>query len=263
VSVAGWLDAMRSDLPPAYRLVWQCLESHANSARFWEIRDGDIAAEIRLSKNTVGRAIAELEEQRIIRVVRRKRLPTRYHMLRSYGAKQHCGGTEPDLFSAQNEDSTAELTPQNVDSTAFRDPELTPQNVDSSGELSPQNGDSLSPTESNRKKASPPLSPKGDEKPRKVPLPKDWEPKDRHFELGSGIGLSPAQVLEAAQQMREKMAHTLERGADWDTRFAGWLRGAARLGDRQRASPKTRDYAALLRRIEAGGDEPSRVECAA
>lgn len=265
VSVAGWLDAMRSDLPPAFRLVWQCLESHANSSRWWEIRDADIAAELRLAKDTVGRAISRLERDGIIRAVRRKRLPTRYHMLRVYACKSRSddfatiAGLSPEIV-----DPTAELTPQNVDSTAVSDPELSPENVDSSAELSPENVDSLSPTESNRKKASPPFSPRGEKTRRKVLLPKEWGPSEEAFALGRSLGMGRSQVQGAADQMRDKMTHTLERGADWDARFLGWLRVAARTSSSPRPAARRGYTREFLARLEAGGDDgSSAVECAA
>ena len=82
--IAGILDAMRSEFSPATRLVWQCLENHANGARFWSMTDQEIPRELHLSTDSVSRAMAELEQGRIVRCVRHKRRRATFHMLRSY-----------------------------------------------------------------------------------------------------------------------------------------------------------------------------------
>jgi hypothetical protein len=161
VSVAGWLDALHSDCPPAHRLVWMCLESHANKARRWRITDREIADELHLSDDTVGRAIAALEAGGIISAERRKRQPTIYAMLRIYpSAKRpkpngHDVASRPEL-TPQIAESSDQLTPQKEDSTMLPEVELTPQIAESSGELSPQIADPKTPTRVQQKERAPP-----------------------------------------------------------------------------------------------------------
>lgn len=93
MSVAGILDALRSDRPFSERLVWQCLENHANGARFWAITIHELMAELHIKcRSTVTRAIAALEDDKqdggpIVRAVRRRKHKTVYHMLRVYPEK--------------------------------------------------------------------------------------------------------------------------------------------------------------------------------
>jgi DNA-binding Lrp family transcriptional regulator len=93
MSVAGILDAMRSDRPLSQRLVWQCLENHANGARFWAISISDLAEELHLRPATVIDAVHALEAGEIIRADRRRRQVTVYYMLRTYEAVRN---PEPD-----------------------------------------------------------------------------------------------------------------------------------------------------------------------
>jgi len=81
----GLIDAMRTtDLPPTYRLVWQCLENRANGARFWVGTGREIAGEIGADIKTVKAAVAELSRRGIVAVERRPGLPSIYRMLRTY-----------------------------------------------------------------------------------------------------------------------------------------------------------------------------------
>jgi hypothetical protein len=89
--IAGILDAMWSDYPLAARVIWQCLENHANGDRFWRMTHQEIAAELHLSLDTVNGSVAFLERERIIRCVRQKRRPTTFYMVRSYAT----GATKP------------------------------------------------------------------------------------------------------------------------------------------------------------------------
>jgi hypothetical protein len=97
MSVAGMLDAMRSDRRPCERLVWACLENHANGRRFWSISIDDMAGELHLNSCTVVDATKALERDGVIRIRRTKRHTSTYFMLRTYdqepGQKQ-CGNTE-------------------------------------------------------------------------------------------------------------------------------------------------------------------------
>jgi hypothetical protein len=143
MSVHGLIDAMRSNYPPAHRLVWQCLENHANGARWWRTTNKEIADELHLSKATVDRAADDLEKDDIIRRDFRRRKRTVFHMLRTYpnGLSHQKADPTTDLshqnvaptpvmpwdLNTQNDDSTLDLTNKNVDST----PDLSTQNVDS------------------------------------------------------------------------------------------------------------------------------------
>lgn len=241
------------------RLIFAHLVARASARVCWRSVEEIMATFGIGSRHTVCNSTAKLEACGLIRKQRHQRGKNHYHILdpdgRLYGT--------PGVHKPAHQNGSGVHKPAHQEALLSADCDQKDVHIPAHPNVHIP-AHQIPPSKTPRKnQGAPPLSPQGEKRGRKVLLPCDWEPKDRHFELGSGIGLSPAQVLEAAQQMREKMAHTLERGADWDTRFAGWLRGAARLGDRQRASPKTRDYAALLRRIEAGGDEPSRVECAA
>lgn len=84
MSILGIMDAMRSDLPPAHRLVWQCLESRSNKTRSMLATVDSIAEELRLSRPTVMTALASLEDEGIIRRNIRPRRPTIISMLRHY-----------------------------------------------------------------------------------------------------------------------------------------------------------------------------------
>jgi hypothetical protein len=130
MSIAGILDAMRSDRAPAERLVWICLENHANGHRCWPMTERAIAAELNLSIPTVQRAVQSLVAGEIVRVEQHKRRPTVFHMLRAY-PKANGQHPPPEDLAYQNDMSTPEngpeLTHQNDMSTAS-DAELTYQN---------------------------------------------------------------------------------------------------------------------------------------
>lgn len=158
MSVAGLLDAMRTDVNPGFRLVWMCLENHANGARWWSTTEAKLAIELHLSTDTVTRAVGWLIGKRIIRVERVKRRPSVFHMLRSYA--------KAESLTPQNADSTdapaADHTPQNQGSTV----PLTPQNQEPTFELTPQNQESLNPPVRVHQKSppdSPPTPPTGGE----------------------------------------------------------------------------------------------------
>lgn len=149
MSVLGILDAMRSDLAPAYRLVWACLENHANGARWWPMTNQELADELHLHIETVARAVQVLEGEEIIRREFRRRRKTVFHMLRTYPAgatNDHANAVrDPDLTQPDtqvNEDLTQPDTPANgeltqPDAVANAEP-LTPEIAGSSAGLTPE-----------------------------------------------------------------------------------------------------------------------------
>ena len=149
MSIAGILDAMRSQRPPAERLVWICLENHANGHRCWPMTERAIAQELNLGIATVERAVQSLVAGNIVRADRHKRRPTVFHMLRDY-PKANGQHPPPDDLTPQNDWSTArpeaELTPQNDESSHLTHQNdestmvaLTPQNDESTAHLTHQN----------------------------------------------------------------------------------------------------------------------------
>lgn len=138
MSVAGLLDAMRSDYPPAVRLVWQCLENHAVSCgRCWRMTHEQLAGELHLSVRQVQRSVELLADDKIIRVERFKRRVSTFHMLRTYG--ENDGGAEPHYRNGHTFET--ELTGQIVTSSGLNDPPheyLTGHPDTSSGELTGQ-----------------------------------------------------------------------------------------------------------------------------
>jgi hypothetical protein len=84
MSISGILCAMRSNLSPATRLVWQCLENHADARTgAWAMTAGEIATELHLGRHAVNLAIRALEEGGIIRRDCGYRRRTTFHMLRT------------------------------------------------------------------------------------------------------------------------------------------------------------------------------------
>jgi DNA-binding Lrp family transcriptional regulator len=82
MSVLNIIAAMRSNRKSlAERLVWQCLENHANGARCWSISRAEIARELNISPDTVNNAIQALEADGIIRVELNPPHKAKYHML--------------------------------------------------------------------------------------------------------------------------------------------------------------------------------------
>jgi DNA-binding Lrp family transcriptional regulator len=122
MSVAGIIEAMRSHYPNGTRLTWQCIENRAGAGRSWNATDREIAREMRLSTDTVGRAVGRLERDGIVRAVRHKRRRTTFYLLRTYpvGVARPSGEPEiahrlaPDL-SPQNSGSMPGLSPQNAE----------------------------------------------------------------------------------------------------------------------------------------------------
>lgn len=116
MSVAGILDAMRSDRPLSERLVWMCLENHANGARFWSISIDDMAGEIHVNRGTVVEAVKRLERDRIIRCERRHRRTTTYFMIRDYGPEI---GIKEAEHESEIRNQNPDLGPE-IDTNDFR-----------------------------------------------------------------------------------------------------------------------------------------------
>jgi hypothetical protein len=134
--IAGLLDAMRSRYSTGTRIVWQLIENRANRARICAATDSELAAEGRVSVDTVGRAVAILVRDGRIEVERNKRRRSIYRLLCSY----------PDGCRPRHEPEVAALVEPTGDESAA---ELSPQNTASSDELSPQNAETYFPPEKN------------------------------------------------------------------------------------------------------------------
>jgi hypothetical protein len=135
MSVAGILDAMRSDRPLSQRLVWQCLENHANGARFWAISICDMAGELHLRPATIVDAVKALEADGIIRADRRRRCVSVYYMLRTYPPADEIRNPEPD----------APATPE----SGIEQPEVHTENRYPTADLDSDNGQVDNPPSKN------------------------------------------------------------------------------------------------------------------
>lgn len=155
MSVQGMVDAMRTKgMPPATRLVWICLENHANGARCWSISTAELADELDIHPDTVQRAVIDLETRGIIRREAHRRRPTTFHMMRAYPAKCAKNDIEQPAKHAKlaelsivDDHHPQPLNPEISDSTLVEGeslnpgipvstPELTLKKPDSSPELS-------------------------------------------------------------------------------------------------------------------------------
>jgi hypothetical protein len=234
MSILGILDAMRSDRPATERLVWQCLENHANGHRWWRITEEAIAKELSLGLATVSRAVRALIADNIVRVERCKRRPTVFRMVRDY---PKTNGQAPPPYGelADHPDgSNAELTTHFDVSTAPTTPELTTQTDGSSSELTTQTDHSTpelthqidrsleSTSKTPPKKKGPPGSRAG-ARPR-TPLPEQWQPSVALVAFGAGLGLAEREVRLAADRMRDWSIGDGKLKADWDATFRNWLR---------------------------------------
>jgi hypothetical protein len=264
MSIAGILDAMRSERPPAERLVWQCLENHANGHRCWAITEQAMADELKLGVATVARAVRALEADKIIEMVRFKRRPTLFKMKRNYPKPngqhppspddlthqndQPTGAIEPEL-TTQNDQSTHHLTHQSDQSTHHLThqsdqstaplfaglttqfdqptPELTHQNDASTPELTHQIDQTSNPPVRIHQEENPPERRASAPKARAKALPDGWQPHVRSFALGFSLGMNREEVLVEAAQMRDWASHKGETGLDWNARFDRWLRTTA------------------------------------
>ena len=236
---------MRSPRPLAERLVWQCLENHANGARFWPMSEEAIARELSLGVATVARAVRALVASNIVRAEQHKRRPTVFYMLRVYGKPNgqhephqeelttHNDGSTTEL-SDQSDGSTGHLTTQNDRSTTPAQMDLTHQNDRPTPELTHQNDRTSYPPVKNppERKEEPPLGPPQSRGGRpQHALPDDWVPGPKAFALAAGLGLTNAEVLFEADKMRDWGLATNGKAANWDARFNNWLRKEA--GDRR------------------------------
>lgn len=138
MSVAGLLDAMRSDLTPATRLVWMCLENHANGERFWSVSVANLATELSLSEDSVSRAVCELAKRKVLRLERHRWSPTTYYMLRAYPS---CQPKVVETAQPQIADSIQTPPPQNADSILSPYPQI----ADSIPQSYPQFAETIQP----------------------------------------------------------------------------------------------------------------------
>lgn len=89
MSIAGIVEAMRSkELSFATRLVWICLENHANGQRQWRMTSEAIAEELGMSLGSARTAIIDLEKRGIVRREIHARQPPVFHMLRVYSSEK-------------------------------------------------------------------------------------------------------------------------------------------------------------------------------
>lgn len=250
MSIAGILDAMRSDRHLAERLVWQCLENHADTFRCWSITEQAIADELKIGVATVSRAVRALEADNIIDLERSKRRPTKFRMLRNYPKPNGQHPPSPDDLTTHGDISTDELTTHGDVSTDTMthqdDKSTTPQPVElihhgersislltyqddaSSPELTHQDDKTSNPPVRTHQEENPPERRASAPKPRPKSLPDGWQPHARSFALGFELGLSREEVLVEADQMRDWASHKGETGLDWNARFNRWLRETAR-----------------------------------
>jgi hypothetical protein len=93
--------------------------------------------------------------------------------------------------------------------------------------------------EAERKEGPPLGSPPKPGGRRATLLPEDWVPNPKAMALGVDLGLAAAEVLFEADRMRDWARDKRAKGADWDARFANWLRREAldRRAQRYRAQP--------------------------
>lgn len=142
MSVSNLIAAMRSDLPPAARLVWMCLENHANSAGFWSITNSQIAAELHLGIATVKRSVWLLESRSVIRRDVSSKHLTVFHMNRGGEMRD-----QNDPPSKHNGGSNRSLVQKNGGSKRSLIPKMGDQKDTPSGKM----GDQIEPPESTSK----------------------------------------------------------------------------------------------------------------
>jgi len=89
------------------------------------------------------------------------------------------------------------------------------------------------------------LPPKGEDK--RTPgraLPSDWQPKEKHFELGRVLGFSDQAIRDASDAMRDwadaNRNRAVGRKADWDKTFNNWLRNNVPKSHSARDGPQSR-----------------------
>lgn len=62
-----------------------------------------------------------------------------------------------------------------------------------------------------------------------IPLPDDWRPNEKHYELAASLGFGRESTDAEAEKMRDWSRAKGKRAncADWNARFRNWLRKAA------------------------------------
>lgn len=93
---------------------------------------------------------------------------------------------------------------------------------------------------------------------RGAEIPPDWNPTEKHFEIGAELGLDVNGIRQAAEDMRlwaqANRHRAVARKSDWDLTFTTWLRRTA--GERSRGPPPSRrpqGYLDLALELEANG----------
>jgi hypothetical protein len=245
MSVAGLIDAMRSSYSPAVRLVWQCLENHANGARFWSMTDQAIARELNLSVDTVSQGIAVLEADGIIKCDRRKRRPSIFRMQRTYPERCPRPRYEPEVarrivpeLSPEIPGLMPELSPE-IPETRNPPVKNPPEKEGESAHANPpqpilQNGEGqtearpperppvdadLPPPEKGLGNGSVDVR-RGDTRPpRSGPLPDDWTPSAEDLAFARSRGLDPEETTLAfgAYYRGEGKCRT-----NWSEVFRSW-----------------------------------------
>lgn len=244
MSVLGIIDALRSDLNPAFRVVWAALENHANGARFWSITTEGLAAELRMTPAMVARAVKELESRRIIRRMMHKRRATTYYMLRDYShakvePRAHAE-VEPETEKVADPETFAdltqpyegvnpiaddaeveELTPQMAEATE----KLTPQTAHQTPELTPQmTGDLVPTSKESTSKQDPPGRARGRatrSSPRST-IPEGWAPDAKGIAYAHNRGMSDEDIPREGSKFRNYHEARGSLMASWQAAWRTW-----------------------------------------
>lgn len=194
MSVAGILDAMRSSRPFSERLVWQCLENHANGARFWRISIAGLAGELNMRTGTVSLAILALERDEIIRCDRRRKFVTTYHMMRTYpaGATDDAAETLIPEIGLQDEVLGTEI--------GLQEPPLIPENVPQPPILESENRTQNPPVSKNPPVRGSLRSQRAREEKADLPVPVDDDIPAAWNAMATAHGLSPIRFMTPARR---------------------------------------------------------------
>jgi hypothetical protein len=244
--IAGLLDAMRSSLPAGARIVWMCLENHADrETRKWRMSLDHIVAEVNLSIEAVVRAVRLLEAQGIIRGQRDGpgRNATTWHMLRSYVESPQNEGIKAPKKPRKKRGLTRQETPQNegIEKAAIpaKSGVSTPQSAGIS-RFPPHTPPFLThqnPPEGETLCVSVPTAaaPAREAAKDTHTLPPDWEPSAKTIQRLLNLGLSCDEVGTEAERFRGWALGGNHRKADWENFFVAFVLDSPR-GRRQQAA---------------------------